>query len=146
MTSGLMILVHQLVSALLQPVVFALLVAIGVAVFEVGLSFGERFSGIAALRRQRDVSRVNTLAQRRIERADFLARLGPILGLMGTLIPLGPGLAALGEGDFATLAAAVITAFDTTVLGLLAGMAGFVVGRLRRRWYSELLDHLEEKD
>ncbi|HJO36774.1 MAG TPA: flagellar motor protein MotA, partial [Gammaproteobacteria bacterium] len=62
---------------------------------------------------------------------------------MGTLIPLGPGLAALGRGELASLAEAVILAFDTTVLGLLVGLVGFVLGRLRRRWYDSLLDALE---
>ena len=62
-----------------------------------------------------------------------------MLGLMGTLIPLGPGLAALGEGDLQVLTTAMITAFDTTVIGLLAGMIGFVLGRLRRRWYDRAL-------
>lgn len=41
-------------------------------------------------------------------------QLGPILGLLGTLIPLGPGLAALGSGDIVTLAEALTVAFDTT--------------------------------
>ena len=48
-------------------------------------------------------------------------QLGPILGLLGTLIPLGPGLAALGSGDIVTLAEALTVAFDTTVTGLLIG-------------------------
>ena len=37
-----------------------------------------------------------------IERTDFVTRIGPTLGLMGTLIPMGPGLAALGAGDVNT--------------------------------------------
>ncbi|MEM7586260.1 MAG: MotA/TolQ/ExbB proton channel family protein [Acidobacteriota bacterium] len=143
MSGGLLELMHRFVSALLHPVVLGLMLAIAAAVFELGLSVGERFSGIASLRQRGDVRSADRLARRRIERADLLARIGPILGLMGTLIPLGPGLAALGQGDLATLAAAVITAFDTTVLGLLAGLVGFVVGRWRRRWYGELLDDLE---
>ena len=47
-----------------------------------------------------------------------------MLGLMATIIPLGPGLAALGEGDPAKLASAVTVAFDATVLGLVAGIGG----------------------
>ncbi|MEM6794581.1 MAG: MotA/TolQ/ExbB proton channel family protein [Acidobacteriota bacterium] len=128
---------------MLYPVIVALMIAIAFSIFESGLCVGERWSGLRRLRASGDASRVDVLARRRIERVDFLARIGPTLGLMGTLIPLGPGLAALGRGDLETLAAAVITAFDTTVLGLLAGLVGYVIGRLRRRWYSEVLDHLE---
>ena len=35
--------------------------------------------------------------------------------------------------------------FDATVLGLVAGIGGLVVGKLRRRWYEELLENLEEE-
>ena len=66
-----------------------------------------------------------------------------MLGLMGTLIPLGPGLAALGRGELDVLAQAVTVAFNTTVLGLLAGILGFVIGRLRRRWYDAAIARLE---
>ncbi len=62
---------------------------------------------------------------------------------MGTLIPLGPGIAGLNRGEFDVLATAVMTAFDTTVLGLFAVVVGFVLGRLRRRWYDNLLDEME---
>ena len=34
-------------------------------------------------------------------------------------------------------------AFDTTVLGLLVGIIGFVIGRLRRRWYEKTLNSME---
>ena len=62
---------------------------------------------------------------------------------MGTLIPLGPGLAALGQGNLTILTEAITIAFDTTVLGLLAGAIGFVLGRFRRRWYDTAMDKLE---
>jgi biopolymer transport protein ExbB/TolQ len=87
-------------------------------------------------------AQVERRARKRLERCDLIARLGPILGLMGTLIPLGPGLAALGDGDIQLLSVAMRVAFDATVLGLLGGMGGFVLGRLRRRWYDELLDSM----
>ena len=69
-----------------------------------------------------------------------------MLGLMGTLIPLGPGLAALGEGELSVLTTAMTIAFDTTVVGLLAGIIGFVLGRMRRRWYDAVIMGLEMKN
>ncbi len=80
---------------------------------------------------------------RAVERTDLVARLGPALGLMGTLIPLGPGLAALGAGDVRGLAEAVIIAFDTTVVGLAAGGVAYFISRVRRRWYEDYLATLE---
>ena len=78
-----------------------------------------------------------------IERTDVVTRIGPTLGLMGTLIPMGPGLAALGAGDVNTLANAIIVAFDTTVGGIGAGAVAYFVSKVRRRWYEEYLSNLD---
>ena len=98
--------------------------ACAVAAMEAVLLLGERFWGLQKLKSAGDLARVQALARRRLERADLLARIPPMLGLMATIIPLGPGLAALGQGDPAKLAAAVTVAFDATVLGLVAGIVG----------------------
>jgi len=76
-------------------------------------------------------------------RTDLVARLGPMFGLMGTLIPLGPGLMAFGQGNVRILADSLLIAFDTTVTGLAAAGIAFAVSRLRRRWYDEYLSSLE---
>lgn len=78
-----------------------------------------------------------------LEKTDVVVRLGPTLGLMGTLIPMGPGLAALGAGDIAGLAQAIIIAFDTTVVGLAAGGIAYVISKVRKRWYEDNLTTLE---
>ena len=81
--------------------------------------------------------------EKTLEKTDFVTRLGPTLGLMGTLIPMGPGLAALGAGDIHSLANAIIIAFDTTVVGLAAGGICYVISKVRRRWYEEQMSTLE---
>ena len=134
---------HDAVTWLLTPALLALLIACAIAVIEAGLAVGERFGGLARLQAAGDLLRVQTVARHRLERADLLARIPPMLGLMATIIPLGPGLAALGKGDPAQLASAVTVAFDATVLGLVAGIGGLVIGKLRRRWYEELLEAME---
>ncbi|MGN0176348.1 MAG: MotA/TolQ/ExbB proton channel family protein [Methanobrevibacter sp.] len=78
-----------------------------------------------------------------LEKVDIVTRIGPTLGLMGTLIPMGPGLAALGSGDVTTLATAIIIAFDTTVVGIGSGAVAFVISKIRRRWYEEYSSNLQ---
>jgi biopolymer transport protein ExbB/TolQ len=81
--------------------------------------------------------------QRRLDRTRVLVRAGPALGLMGTLIPLAPGLAALGRGDVPALANDLRTAFAATVIGLLVGTVAFVLTLVRTRMYTEDLTALE---
>ncbi len=81
--------------------------------------------------------------ERTLYRTELVSRLGPVLGLMGTLIPLGPGLAALGQGDLKGLSEAVIIAFDTTVMGIAVGAVCFVLSRIRRGWYQRDLNYME---
>ncbi|WP_018936791.1 MotA/TolQ/ExbB proton channel family protein [Thioalkalivibrio sp. ALJ24] len=136
-------LMDTVVSWLLEPVIIALLVLVAVAVWELGQAIGERTGGVRRLEASGNAERLAFLARRRIDRADLLARIGPMLGLMGTLIPLGPGLAAMGRGELDVLAQAVTVAFNTTVLGLLIGILGFLLGRLRRRWYDGAMERME---
>ncbi|MFT6101553.1 MAG: biopolymer transport protein ExbB/TolQ [Arenicella sp.] len=137
---------HALVSYLLQPVIWLLLLFTAWSVVEIGALLTERLIGLRRWQQSGDIDAFETLAAKRIERTDFLTRIAPMLGLMGTLIPLGPGLAALGEGELSILTTAMSVAFDTTVLGLLVGIVGFVVGRLRRRWYEQTLSSMEANE
>ena len=78
-----------------------------------------------------------------VKLSELLARLAPMLGLLGTLIPLGPGIIALGQGDTYTLSTSLLTAFDTTIAGLVAAAFAIVVSSIRRRWYREYGSLLE---
>lgn len=81
--------------------------------------------------------------ERRLDRTRLLVRAGPAIGLMGTLIPLIPGLAALAGGDVATLANDLRDAFGATVVGLLVGTVAFALTLTRTRMYTEDLAGLE---
>lgn len=75
--------------------------------------------------------------------SDIFVRIGPVLGLLGTLIPLGPGLSALGSGQIDTLAQALTIAFDTTVVGLTISSLSYIVSKYRKQWYEEDLTAIE---
>jgi len=81
--------------------------------------------------------------QRRLDRTRILVRAGPAIGLMGTLIPLAPGLAALGDGDVSELAGDLRDALAATVIGLLVGTVAFALTLTRTRMYTEDLAALE---
>ena len=74
---------------------------------------------------------------------DMVAKLGPMFGLMGTLIPLGPGIVALGQGDTAGLAASLGLAFDTTIAGLISAAVCVLISHVRRKWYEDYMVSME---
>ncbi|MBS1845927.1 MAG: MotA/TolQ/ExbB proton channel family protein [Actinobacteria bacterium] len=80
---------------------------------------------------------------RRLERTRVLVRMGPALGLMGTLIPLSPALAGLADGDVATLTDNLRVAFSVTVAGLLVGAIAFGISLVRDRLYAQDFSDVE---
>ena len=80
---------------------------------------------------------------RRLERTRILVRVGPALGLMGTLIPLSPALAGLASGDVKQLSDNLRVAFSITVLGLLIGGIAFAISLVRDRLYGQDLSDLQ---
>jgi biopolymer transport protein ExbB/TolQ len=82
-------------------------------------------------------------ALRRLDLTRFFIRVGPILGLMGTLIPISPALVGLARGDTQTLSANLIVAFSTTVVGLLIGSTAYFVSLVRERMYAQDIADLQ---
>ena len=85
----------------------------------------------------------DTVITKRLERTGLVSRVGPMLGLMGTLIPMGPALAGLAQGDVELLANNMILAFGTTVLGLLVGGGSYAISSVRSRWYDQDMDDMK---
>ncbi|MCF6148876.1 MAG: MotA/TolQ/ExbB proton channel family protein [Candidatus Kuenenia sp.] len=78
-----------------------------------------------------------------VDKLRLLIRVGPTLGLMGTIIPMGPALSALAQGDLEKLSSNLIIAFTTTVVGLAIGIVAYVLSLLKNRWVNEDIRNLE---
>ncbi|MDR3305664.1 MAG: MotA/TolQ/ExbB proton channel family protein [Clostridiales Family XIII bacterium] len=81
--------------------------------------------------------------QSRLAWTDVISKIAPLLGLMGTLIPLGPGIVALGKGDTLALSQSLLVAFDATVCGLVCAIIALVISKIRSGWYNEYINVLE---
>jgi biopolymer transport protein ExbB/TolQ len=79
----------------------------------------------------------------RVKVTDLISKIAPMFGLMGTLIPLGPGIVAIGGGDTAVLSSSLQIAFDTTVLGLIVGALALLVSTIRKSWYAKYMSTFE---
>ena len=93
--------------------------------------------------RQRLLADFEIEADRDLSTSKTLSKMGPMLGLMGTLIPMGPALVGLSTGDIASMAYNMQVAFATTVVGLFAAAIGFITLQVKQRWYLQDLANLE---
>lgn len=80
---------------------------------------------------------------RSLDKIRFAIRVGPALGLMGTLIPMGIALSALAQGDMPKMAGSMVTAFTTTVVGLACGMAAYLMSMVKEKWVRADMREME---
>lgn len=97
----------------------------------------------SAAMRQRLLSDFEIEADKDLAVSKTLGKMGPMLGLMGTLIPMGPALVGLSTGDIASMAYNMQVAFATTVVGLFSAAIGFVTQQVKQRWYLKEMTDLE---
>lgn len=65
--------------------------------------------------------------RRSLDTARTLVKVGPSLGLLGTLIPMGASLAAMSSGDLEAMATHMTVAFTTTIVGIAVGTAAYCI-------------------
>jgi biopolymer transport protein ExbB/TolQ len=70
----------------------------------------------------------------KLDQIRFVIKLGPALGLMGTLIPMGISLAALASGNIPSMASSMVTAFTATVAGLGCSVVAYLIALIREQW------------
>jgi biopolymer transport protein ExbB/TolQ len=73
---------------------------------------------------------------RAIGRLRLAVRVGPSLGLMGTLIPMAAALQGLATGDLPALASNMVTAFAATVIGLTISVVAYLIASVREEWVT----------
>ncbi|NCO66944.1 MAG: MotA/TolQ/ExbB proton channel family protein, partial [Nitrospirae bacterium] len=78
-----------------------------------------------------------------LDKIRFTIRVGPALGLMGTLIPMGISLSALAQGDMPKMAGSMVTAFTTTVVGLACGVAAYLMSLAKEKWVRADMREME---
>lgn len=88
---------------------------------------------------------LETLAFKRLEAPRIVTRVTPMLGLVATMIPMGPALKSLGSGDMGQVSDNLTVAFSAVILALVAASLTYWVVNVRRRWYAEELVMIEQE-
>ena len=92
---------------------------------------------------QSEINNAEKIYKKRLAWTDVIAKIAPMLGLMGTLIPLGPGIVALGKGDTLGLSQSLLLAFDATVCGLVCAVIALIISKIRSGWYTDYINTVE---
>jgi biopolymer transport protein ExbB/TolQ len=85
----------------------------------------------------RRIASVESLRRTELQKISDLTKYGPAIGLMGTLIPLGPALVGLARGELETLSNNMIIAFATTVVGILISLISLAIHSAKKGWYRD---------
>ena len=109
-----------------------------------GQAAGCELQAVRAARPGTTVVELETLAVKRLEFARIATRVAPMLGLVATMIPMGPALKALADGQLADVSRSLMVAFSAVILALLAAAISFTVVNVRKRWYAADLAAIEQ--
>lgn len=80
------------------------------------------------------IEEIELRALRLIEPLRLLSRVTPMLGLIATMVPLGPALQGVAAGKGNAALAVFSNAFSGVILALATAAIGLVVYSIRRRW------------
>lgn len=167
--AGLETVLYLISSVLLFPVVAGLVLLVGwVTLFSGGFlrEWLERRQGLSTpLERYRDrlIAALDALPEsanpdlemerllqsaelaqiKSLDKIRFVIRVGPALGLMGTLIPMGISLSSLAQGDLPRMAGNMVTAFTTVVVGLACSIAAYLMSLIKEKWVRADLREME---
>ena len=82
-------------------------------------------------------------AEKDVVTSKLLAKVGPVLGLLGTMIAMSPALTGLSQGDISKMASNMQVVFATTVVGLVVSLVGLVTLQFKQRWYAKEVNQLD---
>ena len=95
--------------------------------------------------KQATLNEVEVYALKKLETVRIVTRLTPMLGLIATLIPMGPALVALGENNTYSMAEHLGVAFTAVTISLAAASLTFWVASVKKRWFAEELVEIEKQ-
>lgn len=84
---------------------------------------------------------LEVFALKKLEIVRLVTRISPMLGLIATMIPMGPALKSLADGNIQGISDNLVIAFSSVIFGLVVATITFWVATVEKRWLAvELLD------
>ena len=84
---------------------------------------------------------LEVFALKDLEFVRLITRIAPMLGLVATMIPMGPALKSLADGNIQGISDNLVIAFAAVIFGLVAATFTFLVASVKKRWLAvELIE------
>lgn len=90
---------------------------------------------------------LDVAALKELEGVRAVSRIAPMLGLIATMVPMGPALKSLANGNVQGISENLIIAFSAVIFGLVIASITFWIASVKKRWMAtELVDIANAKD
>lgn len=83
-------------------------------------------------------------ALKQLETLRIVTRIAPMLGLIATMIPMGPALKALADGNIQGISENLIIAFAAVIWGLTISTITFWPASVKKRWCAQELINIRK--
>lgn len=80
---------------------------------------------------------LEVFAIKHLETLRIVTRLSPMLGLIATMIPMGPALKSLADGNIQGISENLIIAFAAVIWGLMVSILTFWPATVKKRWFAD---------
>lgn len=86
---------------------------------------------------------LSVFALKNLETLRIVTRIAPMLGLVATMIPMGPALKSLANGNIQGISENLVVAFAAVIFGLITASVTFWMSAVKKRWLAdEMVDLL----
>ncbi|WP_199609561.1 MotA/TolQ/ExbB proton channel family protein [Flocculibacter collagenilyticus] len=87
---------------------------------------------------------LEVVALKQLENLRIVTRIAPMLGLIATMIPMGPALQALADGNIQGISENLIIAFAAVIWGLVISSLTFWPASVKKRWCADELINIRK--
>ena len=87
---------------------------------------------------------IEIFAYKKLENTSIITKISPMLGLVATMIPMGPALKSLAAGNVQGISDNLVVAFAAVIFALITAATTYWITSVRKRWYAQEIKDIME--
>jgi len=162
MISSIEFFMYRVSDLLMAPVLLAILFVFFYGFYSVGqvaMQAWQRRGRIASLKtpekgfevhqyqnatQTQDFDQLELFAFKQLEFLKLVTKVAPMLGLIATMIPMGPALKSLADGNIQGISENLSIAFAAVIFALAAASLTFITVSIKKRWLAQDLVEVKQ--